>query len=808
MYKDQNELTNITIFDNIKILLDNIIIKMTNEANQYDNDINLFRISERYVAAKREVDSFSSHFMYESEILIKAGITDPQVIETCESDKYKIPYNKRDLVLKYKREKIINEYVEQNNYYRELIGYPPVEESEDNYIYLNKSQMKYYGITEVRPIHEYPKEVISKLEKTLLPQLIEKYPEKTYLKHMGSNAVDLVKARTAKNFEIIFCGVEIDHMFMRKFFDTYSFCREYFMNVIYNNSFRQIYELYDNFIAINIMIMTIQRILIDTVKMSIDRDFFDLILIKKMFNCYGVPFFETLPLDYQRILVKHLNMLLRMKSTDKCLYEIANILMYERINIYKYFLVKERLLDEEGNPIVATKKEYDDEGNEYEVPDYSKMYDVYFQSTDMMEQNIALSIENNINRYEYSEVTEEDDLWWEDGDLQKEINEREFNFIDTKYIGLSTQYNLTKLLNETVYFLNMLIDKKEKYISIEDRLSNTMYTGTDNLYISLERITDSPISIFDSIIILCVLISKKNSMKGNILIKPAEIMSVLGFDFEANFDLIIKNIRNNPRLYKDPEIANYLNLLEIYSVDDIETLYNNFINLKDFCIKRMNETTDIYEYRAYEDIYKTIMIKNETTKAFTMSNGAVAKTYMEYLRDKLPYIADYIETVDKESTGVLIEHILGKLNELIPDLTYVNTLNGINNNIVDAIIGLISFFKSYTVDLRNLNVVYMFSDKYFNMIRMISDPRIFTKIFPREKPLPYNDITKIYNNYDFKEKIDLSKLNDVDISNEASSIKTIKMKNIDSAIKTQNSEIKIKDNCIINDNIHVIYYEQ
>ena len=204
MDKNQFELTNTTIFDNIKLLIDNIIIKMSNEANRYDDDIDTYRLAERYVAAKREVDNFSSHETYEADIVMKAGITDVDFAMECERDKYKIPYSKRNLVLKYKREQIINEYVEENNYYRELIGLPPIETPEDDFIYLTKSQMKYYGIDEVRPLHDYPKEIIAKLENTLLPKLINRYPDKTYLKRMGSNAVDLVKARTAKNFEIIY----------------------------------------------------------------------------------------------------------------------------------------------------------------------------------------------------------------------------------------------------------------------------------------------------------------------------------------------------------------------------------------------------------------------------------------------------------------------------------------------------------------------------------------------------------------------------------------------------------------------------
>lgn len=156
------------------------------------------------------------------------------------------------------------------------------------------------------------------------------------------------------------------------FFETYQVCRDYYVSVIYNPDLRSVYPYYDNFIAMNIMMMTIQRFIIDIIQMSVDRDFFDLISIKKMFNVYGIPFFESLPLDYQRIIIKHLNILVRTKSTDQCLYDIANTLMYERISVYKYFLVKERLMDDDGLPIIATKKITNDDGSTSEIPDYEK----------------------------------------------------------------------------------------------------------------------------------------------------------------------------------------------------------------------------------------------------------------------------------------------------------------------------------------------------------------------------------------------------------------------------------------------------
>lgn len=745
------------ILNDIRAITENVVIKMSSEANKYET-VESKREGDRFVSAYTERDIFESHANYDRDELMSAGITDLEFIEECYYDKYKIPSKKRPLVLKARRENIIKQYEETNDYYRTLIGKPPMKTPEKDYIYLTEAQMEYYKIDEVRPIHDYPLEILIKLEREVIPDLIKKYPDREYLKRLGSKSVNLVRARTAKNFEIIFTDISLDNVFLRSFFETYDFAREYFMSVIYNYSFTERYPLYENFIGMHIMIMATQRMIVNTIKLSIDRDFYDLNSIKKMFDCYGVPFFEDLPLDYQRTIIKNLNMLIRTKSTDKVLYDITNIMMYERIKIYKYFLVRERKLDKNKNPIEAKKPVYNDEGEVIgEAPDYDKMYDVYFQSTDIMEPNVILAMENKPNRYDYLDVTEDDILWWDTDELRKELYEREFNFIDTKYLGVNIMYNLTDLLYETTYFLNLLIDNKDTTTPMEARILNAdaMKTGTDYLYLTLHRISPIPISIFDSVIILCAMVARKNGMKGNIICSsPAKILSVLGFNFEANFDLIRESILSNPKLFKNPEIVKYLDLLDVKKVEDIETMYKNFRNFADFCVSRMADTQDLKEYHAYKQLYQVFTVREETGEAFRMSNGEIAKTFIQYLRDKLPHIADFIEDIHKDKLGVYIEHVIGKLNELIPDLTYVGAINGTNNNIVKALVSLINFFKSYTTDLRNLNVVYIFNDRNHNMIKMLDDPRLFIKLFPREKLHEYIDSIKDTSvSYQHKEKI-------------------------------------------------------
>lgn len=828
-----------SILNDIRSIVNNVIVKINSYAEQYET-ADIKREADRYIAAYLERDTFNSYRGYSMDVLSKAGIGNLNDLYDYSSNKHNIPRDKRKAVLKAMRQTVIDEYEERNDYYRELIGKPPIDTPEEDFIYLSEKEMEYYEIDEVRPIHDYPKEIQIKLERELIPQLIELYPERTYLQHMGSKSVNLVRARQAKNFDIIFTDINLDSVFMRVFFETYDFAREYFMSILYNKAFKERYDLYDNYIGMHIMIMTIQRLIVDTIKMGIDRDFYDLISIKKLFNVYGVPFFEDLPLDYQRTIVKNINMLIRCKSTDKVLYDIANTLFYERVKIFKYYLVRERKFDKNGEPIFVYKEEvldnspekfyikssnertyelavkgdrlvtiechvpyapesiymkddttgdtfrifmideeiaseyvepenqvfesvvmYNENNDKYKlvvdnsklkteyssfnsvtVYDYKKMYDVYFQATDISENNVISTLETKYNRYSYDEVVSDDVYWWETEELKEELFNREYTYIDTKYISVTVMQNLTKMLYETSYYLNLLVDHKNTTTDLESRIlnSDSMKYGTDYLYLNLDRFSTVPVSIFDSVMILCALVSKKNGMKGNVIVKsPAQILSVLGFNFELNFDLIRQNIKKYKRIFKNQEIVKYLDLLDIRTVKDIDILYNNFKNFAEFCSDMIATTNDINEYKAYKELYKVFTVRKDTTELFKMSDGNIANTYLEYLYDKLPVIAKQIDEMHKDKTGVYIEHVIGRLNELIPEIEYLNTMNGTNNNIIQAIFGLINFFKSYTVDLRTLNIMYMFDNKMLNKIYMIDDPRLFITLFPNEVLPTYND---------------------------------------------------------------------
>ena len=133
------------------------------------------------------------------------------------------------------------------------------------------------------------------------------------------------------------------------------------------------------------------------------------------------------------------------------------------------------------------------------------------------------------------------------------------------------------------------------------------------------------------------------------------------------------------------------------------------------------------------------MIKKYNTDILVKSDGNVASTYLDYLEDQNPELANFVHNCTSRECGIYIEHILGTLNELIPDLEYLTTINGTDNVLVEALVKLILFFKSYTVDLKDINVLYIMDSRRYNMIKLVKDLTMLIEMHPKERLAYYID---------------------------------------------------------------------
>lgn len=657
-----------------------------------------------------------------------------------------------------------------------------------DYHYVTKEIMDLYGISIKVPIHKisdyYGENFIYILESSgFIDNMIKAFPKDEYLHHLGTKRIPIVTARQARNFDLLHlpdCKREIIHWV---FANSYNAAREYFVSTVYNYYYRQVYDYYDNFIGISICQMAITQTIARAMQTAIERDFYDETLVRWLFEMYGVPYYPNLPYQTQRRLVKNLNHLIQYKATSHVIFDIASILGYHDISIFKYYLVKERNFDSEGNLIykdkMVTEPYLDVDGHikdaEIIVNDLERMYDVYFQKVDIEEINFQNALTDLTRRVGYDSVTLDDPLWWDDSDTfvevygdhtkytaDTEVSEyhRHYNYMETKYIGITISYKMSEVLYENIMLLRMIFDKK-------DELSD--------IYITLPKITGSmKINIFDIIVYLCALISKQNHLTGEILTRYSSIMDVMGYiteDYDGyrpcdtlafNFDLLTnaetyKEIIKNPSRYVRPhereQFEKYLSVLTLNQstvkekIDAINDMYQNIKGLGYFIGRKMSESDNLFEYRAWKDFYDALFIGHENAEMFALgSTGRVAKTYLEYLSIMNPALYNTMTgNVDETHIYTYIDHTIARLETVIHDLKTLYIVNDSNSSILNYLVKLVRFFKSYTTDLLDVTTEYIFDMRPDNLFKLVEYYKIHHVIGPKDTMnLMYSDVMKIF----------------------------------------------------------------
>lgn len=689
-----------SVIEKLKVLTNTVEIKYTNLANA-DETLEKTRSFDYYHLASNKLDTFDTYPHYLEEALIESGILNPVLLKQCMQDRNSIPKSLRSTVLENQRYIITRDFEEQNNYYRTYIGLPSTEDTE--YFYVDEDVAEELGIDRRTPIHKLSDACISQLQSAgFVAKLIKKHPEKKYLKFLGKNKLDLYLLRTTKNFSIIHIEKNlVEDSLFSDFMLSYEQCREYFMVAVYIKEYASLHKYYDNIIAFMIMISTIRKVMSNTFKNGIERDFYDLTSIIKMLDAYKIPFIPEYTLEQHRIVLRNINNLIRIKGSDQVLINLVSLLGFTDVNMYKYYLVKSHKKDTHGDPIFRYK-----DTPLGKVLDKEAMYSIKFSRVNFEEKNIGMAVSNSRNDVEYTRVTDADPYWWNDDGLKNAIYENEFNYLETKYISFDIMYKMSKVVFETVFLLSMLHDNKAKTRGIE-------------LYFSkIDR--NKPINLFDICILLFALTAKKNGLKGEIIHEPTKVGHVLGFNFKKDLTPILEEIQRDPDL-NDPQLIAFIDDMSINSIDDVNRLYGNIRGFKTYISNKLFSCNDRHLYDKYKTIYNNIMTTEYMGELFILPDGDVAKTYKEYLMYINYELYEFFESVPKESITDIERHIITKIQEYCENLKYIHqTTQGINVNAA-ALITLVNFFKSYTVDVEQFNIIYIIDDRMDNLIKTMDE---------------------------------------------------------------------------------------
>lgn len=698
------------------------------------------KAGDLFVTASLKIDTFQSHSGFSARVLRLAGITDINDIKMMSKNKELIPHELRNKVIEANRAEIIRTYEEGNDYYRMLNGLPFIEQ--DPIMVPIQLLIDAYSFDpedisdDALPLHTLPQPYLNAMEADgYIETLKTMYPDHEYLSYIGIRKIDIVVARRAEHYALLYVPrLDQAYRFYRDFIFYYEESRDYFLNVVYNYSYRNFYEHYDGFIGFMILHMTIQRMISSLFKVMVDRDFYDLETVRVFLDSYGVPFVELFTMNQQKMLVKNLNILLRKKASVQVFYDILNLLGYTNFELLKYMLVKQHHMIQENDeslpkPEFVYRTFIDEDGNAQIELDKANMYDYYFVGIEMNETDIRLVDKIDATAIPYDEMTVPDPTWIEDNDLVQALEDIDQNYIETKYAKIRLYLRAQEIMFEEVYLGRLLLDRKK---------------DTSKIFIDAQLIISEKINLFQIEILLICLIAKRTGMKPKLLDTASQILYVLGFDFSKDLDKIKQDILNHPKLL-DSEIAKYLVNVIPRDSQDINTMYRNIKGLNTFLEKAMQETNDPDVYHAYKKLYRALLIEEYNTTMYN-KNGVTPTTYTEILKNENSVLYEWFINIASESECIdYINYITTKLTTLLEDTEYLSYLNPVDTNVIEGLLAILRTFKSFTIDIKGIETLYVFDSRLHNMIKMMDKGWLHAHLITGDTFGRYNDASYLFD---------------------------------------------------------------
>lgn len=736
-----------------KTIAVNAVIKDSDKADANES-IESLKAADLYIACRENKAKFDS-FTYDSEFLTNSSIVPPALIEQYAADNSKIATIYRDKLLAAKIEDTVNNYEEQNDYYRNFLGLPPKNDTKRDFVYLTQDQID--SVPHLNnpnyPIHMMDNEDLTILfSHGIIDDLIEEYPDKTYLKFMGDNSIDVYKARKAVEFQILYIPTVSNTELMERWNTKYEQNRMYTLKTYYSEAYKLYSDYYNNFIIVFIILQTMIDIISEVQEFIARKDIFDDRSIRYLFESYGIPYYAEIPRVYQIAMVKNINTLLKWKASTKNMIDICSLFGFKEIDIFRYYLLRDRRVvpdydDDDTNDEYQFhyKTIIDENGEEKVVADNDKNYELKFVRVPIDEP--ADDYLKDKTAYEdYDIITNQDTFWdghSEHEDIKSAILDQEFSWTRTKYISIDTMYELSEMSFDLPYFINMLVDD---------------WLKEDFLYVKVPAIKNNhQFRVADLFVYMMAVAHLYNGFEDTIMDSRGKILSILGFNFHTDLHALAEDIyahtcpatttkemKTDYFIIPENQITNFDYLLEIFTT--------NKEIWKTVC-EGMFHADNKRIYDAYKKVYESCYIQEYTTTFFKLQNGETATTYTEFLKERDYVLYESIQdlksivddtTLRKTIANTLID-ILSVLDDYMDseEFKYVfSKFPAISGDFVrQYMLKVVNFFKSYKVHLLDISTVYKAFDKRENSIKIYEDWIVKVKTNPTDYVQLIEEIT-------------------------------------------------------------------
>lgn len=553
------------------------------------------RDSAVWLAAMSQEDSYITYKDYWQTWMFQDVLNNVKLsnVEYWMNNPFNVPLDFREYLTRRCREIVLNTYEEANVYYRTRIGLPPIGSNIKHF--LSKELAKNYGVDPNIPIHKLPLYIQNKFVSTEeYLNLMLDYPDDTYLEYIGKYKCDLFQMRRAKDYEIIRYpkdDTSININILREFGSLYSDYRNYVMETLYVRGLEDAYENYREYMGLLILMFALMQFANKNIEYSNTLNPMDESMMYLILSKYGIDSDILISVSERVKLVNNLPKLVYEKGTSEVYRQLIKLLDYPKSTTI------EKLMMNKTNGTITFLN----------LP--SEISDIY---------NSVIGAETQ----SYDKVTGSDETWWETKEVQDILKDSKFSNIESKYIDIKSSISQTEAISEFILFTKMVLDQKA--------ITNNMYVSIPSIFGAEE------IPLYDCMIFLVTALCMRMGTSGNIIQNDERLLSVAGFNFDADTNEIQKYLKTH-KLPDETRIIELLHAINISNIDDLESTYESSIRaLQTYLMKKISDSSSRNEYRVYSNIYKAIF-------TYDINKNTLLDDYQkpdEIIQDKYNVTAD------------------------------------------------------------------------------------------------------------------------------------------------------------------------
>ncbi len=681
-----------------------LTIKNDNHANE--TDITEYKSAGRnYIAAIRKIDDIYNYTYVNDDMSGPMGFS-PIIINIYKQYStsleranvlMKAEPDVRLIVLNYKREQRINDFVEKCEYYNDLAGVPTnpehfIEIQHPTFPLLRKNL---HEIDRYRDEELYKYVVDDQIK--LLDKLYEEYGYE-YIKYFHIRVpVDI--SRDAKNFHILnFKAGYLEQDELEDFFEYYYQSLDYVLSTNYNSKWSS-YQLYDGFMQIIILFVTINRYISNRYKIYTRGGINETDMIA-FFKSYRLDrLLEVLPETHLKTVVKNIDTLISYRGSAKILVDLPSLFGFDGIDIFKYILIK----DVKKDPF--TLRPIINKGDPNEVIST----ELKFVQVPIGTENVSRYLTDKQYHTEYNSLVDKDIYWGGInntgidrekilGEIEDKLKSEEFSYMNTKYLSIVSAINVSSKMQEATY-------------SIERALSSfnilELEVEFKGVVCSLREIV-AMINIY-----MCKRYKLVDNTPHNIPISYAfstfDWLEVLR---ETEVSVKIGNGKRDYAFVKDILDPEWIFILPTNEINTVNMERYNAL------IQKMYSTNDIFEYEALRKVYEI----NDMSKQSLDSYGYFS-TYTEYIQKNNLPLYNRMGLLNDSEEGIqntLTECISIFADTITEDSDVYNSIVDVyrDNSVAQSVLlEIINTFKSFDTYIYEMGSYYTIRS-YRNHLRV------------------------------------------------------------------------------------------